>query len=337
MTCRPDRTGPSQACCPPIHKFPEGGTIRSTSTAGWPAPPAVPTCGAGSAGRLGVVSEPGAGGGDFGGPVPSVSWAGMRSSSGEDVGVNRLAGKAMPSDWCGRSVLYSSRQASSAACSASMFANGPWTSSSSRWRLWCRRSIFPVVVREWILVSRWAMPFSRADLVEQHFDRYAGLVEPPGEHLAVVGQDFLGHSVDAHRIHERQAHRAGGRPHDRFGDHAEPGLVTDPGRDLDFGAVSEKGTGGHIQLPQVNRGAAFPTPVILAPAVPRRRLDQAVPNQSAIHAGTGYLAATAAHLEYQPARPTEDGRGATHRSAPRLRRGCATDGDGPGGCGPPAP
>jgi len=121
----------------------------------------------------------------------------MRSSSGEDAGVNRLAGKAMPSDWCGRSVLYSSRQASSAACSASMLANGPWTSSSSRWRLWCRRSIFPVVVREWILVSRWVMPFSRADLVEQHFDRYAGLVEPPGEHLAVVGQDFLGHSVDA--------------------------------------------------------------------------------------------------------------------------------------------
>ena len=25
----------------------------------------------------------------------------MRSSSGEDAGVNRLAGKAMPSDWCG--------------------------------------------------------------------------------------------------------------------------------------------------------------------------------------------------------------------------------------------
>jgi hypothetical protein len=67
----------------------------------------------------------------------------------------------MPSDWCGRSVLYSWRQASSAACSASMLSNGPWTSSSSRCKVWCSRSIFPVVAGEWIFVSRWAIPFSR--------------------------------------------------------------------------------------------------------------------------------------------------------------------------------
>ena len=42
-----------------------------------------------------------------------------------------------------------------------MLSNGPWTSSSSRCRVWCSRSIFPVVVGEWILVSRWVMPFSR--------------------------------------------------------------------------------------------------------------------------------------------------------------------------------
>jgi hypothetical protein len=70
----------------------------------------------------------------------------MRSSSGEDAGMNRLAGKAIASDWCGRPVLYCCRQASSAACSASMLSNGPWTSSSSRCRVWCSRSIFPVVV-----------------------------------------------------------------------------------------------------------------------------------------------------------------------------------------------
>ena len=60
----------------------------------------------------------------------------------------------MPGDWCGRSVLYSWRQASSAACNASMLSNGPCASSSSRWRVWCSRSMFPVVVAEWILVSR---------------------------------------------------------------------------------------------------------------------------------------------------------------------------------------
>ena len=55
----------------------------------------------------------------------TVSWAGMRSSSADTTGANRLAGKAMPGDWCGRSVLYSWRQASSAACNASMLSNGP--------------------------------------------------------------------------------------------------------------------------------------------------------------------------------------------------------------------
>ena len=125
VTCRPDRAGPSQTCCPPIHKFPDGGTTRSTSTAGRPAPagcPALalpPRAGSVRAADRALVA------GGFGWPVLAVSWAGMRSSSGETAGVNRLAGKAMSSDWCGRSVLYSCRQASSAACSASMLGERP--------------------------------------------------------------------------------------------------------------------------------------------------------------------------------------------------------------------
>jgi hypothetical protein len=42
-----------------------------------------------------------------------------------------------------------------------MLANGPRTLSSSSCRVWCSRSIFPVVVGERGLVSRWVMPFSR--------------------------------------------------------------------------------------------------------------------------------------------------------------------------------
>ena len=30
---RPASAGLSQTCCPPIHRFPDGGTTRSTSTA----------------------------------------------------------------------------------------------------------------------------------------------------------------------------------------------------------------------------------------------------------------------------------------------------------------
>jgi hypothetical protein len=172
----------------------------------------------------------------------------MRSSSGEDAGLNLLAGKAIASDWCGRSVLYSSRQASSAACSASMLSNERCTSSSSRWRVWWRRSILPVVVGEWILVSRWVMPFSRQILSNSTSTGTPGLWNRPVNTLN-VGQHLLGNPVDPHRVHERQAHRAGGRPHHRRGQDAEPGMVINPGHDLRLGAISEERAGGHIELP----------------------------------------------------------------------------------------
>ena len=42
-----------------------------------------------------------------------------------------------------------------------MLSNGPWSSSSSFCSDWCSRSIFPVVLGDAGLVSRWVMPFSR--------------------------------------------------------------------------------------------------------------------------------------------------------------------------------
>ena len=80
-------------------------------------------------------------------------------------------------------------------------------------------------------------------------------------------------------------------------------MVIDPGHDLHFGAAGDKGAGGHIQLPQLHRSAAFPAAVILAPAPPRLRLDQAAADQRPVDAGAGHLVATAAHLEHQPPRP----------------------------------
>jgi hypothetical protein len=46
-----------------------------------------------------------------------------RSSSSDRAGPNREAGNAISRDWCGRSVLYSCRHASSAACRASTDSN----------------------------------------------------------------------------------------------------------------------------------------------------------------------------------------------------------------------
>src|SRR6266702_2858276 len=147
-------------------------------------------------------------------------------------------------------------------------------------------------------------PVLPADPVKQHLHRHAGLVEPAGEHLAVVGQHLLGHPVDAHRVHERLADWAGGGPHHRLGDHAEPGMVIDPGDDLDLGATGEERAGSHIQLPQLHRGVSFPPPVVLPAAAPGLRLDQPVVDQRPVDRGAGHLAITAAaHLKHQPPRP----------------------------------
>ena len=75
--------------------------------------------------------------------------------------LNRSAGVAMPSAWCGRVVLYSLTHPSMAAWAAARLVNGTASLSSSRRKLPWNRSIFPVVVgvRGW--VSRCLIPLSR--------------------------------------------------------------------------------------------------------------------------------------------------------------------------------
>ena len=79
-------------------------------------------------------------------------------------------------------------------------------------------------------------------------------------------------------------------------------MIIDPGHDLHFCAAGEERAGGHVQLPQLHGSAAFPAAVILAPAAPRLRLQQAVTDQRPVDAGAGHLMTAAAHLEHQPAR-----------------------------------
>ncbi len=55
-----------------------------------------------------------------------------------------------PQDWCGRAVLYSLTQPSSAACSSSSVANSLSLGVKNSARIvLCSRSIFPVVVGEY--------------------------------------------------------------------------------------------------------------------------------------------------------------------------------------------
>jgi hypothetical protein len=70
-----------------------------------------------------------------------------------------------------------------------------------------------------------------ADPLEQHLGR-AGLAESAGELLAVIRQDFVGCPVGPHRCDERPAHRPPSCASDDGGDHAEPGVIVDPGDQL---------------------------------------------------------------------------------------------------------
>jgi hypothetical protein len=99
----------------------------------------------------------GSGAGGAGGGA-SGSRSGTTSSAMR--GMNRSVGKAMFSDWCGRSVLYSCRNASIAACAISRSGQTLTWSSSSCWKVWWNRSTFPVVVGDRGLVWRATMPFS---------------------------------------------------------------------------------------------------------------------------------------------------------------------------------
>src|SRR5579864_3498008 len=130
---RPARAGPSQICCPPSCKFPEGGTTRSACIADPSSATATPPGGT----DTGACCDCACGTARF---SRHLSWACL-DRGGERAGdpqSQRRCGGSEPGGGeghgqrlVGRSGLYSSRQASRAARSAWMSLNGPCGSSSS--------------------------------------------------------------------------------------------------------------------------------------------------------------------------------------------------------------
>ena len=137
VTCCPARAGPSQNCCGPTVMLPLGGTTRSTSIASGQL-----------AGSEAAVAPSGTGDGLASGSRSAGAHKLSASPASAGKGRNREAGVAMPRDWCGRSWLYSWRQASTAAWASSIVANGPAWSRKSVCRVWCQRSTLPMVVGE---------------------------------------------------------------------------------------------------------------------------------------------------------------------------------------------
>ena len=67
------------------------------------------------------------------------------------------------------------------------------------------------------------MPFLPADAVKKHLA--LARAQPPGEHLAVVGEDLIGDAIAAKRLCQSLAYRPGG------------GSGNEPGRDTGAGVV----------------------------------------------------------------------------------------------------
>jgi len=102
-------------------------------------------------------------------------------------------------------------------------------------------------------------PVVAADLVEQHLP---ALAEPVGELFAVVGDHFLRHSEPGQRLSERQTDRPAGGAFDHGGDHAEPGVVIDPGDQLRVPhlpgpGIDQLDAADDVDAPQLHRSGSF--------------------------------------------------------------------------------
>jgi hypothetical protein len=122
-----------------------------------------------------------------------------------------------------------------------------------------------------------------AAAVEQHLG-WVG-AEPAGEHLAVVGEDFLGGAVAGQGGGEDPADGAGGGPLDEPGSDTEPGVVIDPGHGLELAAIAQPDPAHDVQLPQLHRPGAFPAPGVGLGTPTGVGLGAAVADQGPVAAG----------------------------------------------------
>jgi hypothetical protein len=126
-------------------------------------------------------------------------------------------------------------------------------------------------------------PLFAADTVEQHLGRVGA--ESAGEHLAVVGEDFLGGAVAGQGLGEDPTHAVGVGPLDEPRGHTEPGVVVDAGHGLELAAIGQPDPAHDVQLPQLHRLTTFPAPVAGLGTPTGAGLDEAVADQGAVDAG----------------------------------------------------
>lgn len=103
-----------------------------------------------------------------------------------------------------------------------------------------------------------------------------------GELFAVVAEHLEGHPVAAHRSSESRADSPAGRNGKYGGDHKEAGVVVDPGEHLGFPAIGQRDPADQVELPQLHRCLALPTPVS-ALVLLGLGIDEPVADQHPVH------------------------------------------------------
>ena len=119
-----------------------------------------------------------------------------------------------------------------------------------------------------------------ADPVEEHLALARS--EAGGEHLAVVGEDLVGHPITAHSQSQSFTDRPGGGPRHKESGDAEAGVVIQAGDDHEVPACRELHPAHDVHLPEFHRATPFPTTIVLALAAPLLGIDEAVTDETAI-------------------------------------------------------
>src|SRR5512133_816632 len=108
--------------------------------------------------------------------------------------------------------------------------------------------------------------------------------EPPGEALAVVGQDLVGDPVAGERGSEHLGHRLGRGPPDQAGSDAEATVIVDPGDDLELSPIVQLDAAHHVHLPQLHRPLTLEAAELVSALAAPAELDQTVTAQAPVDA-----------------------------------------------------
>src|SRR6201985_3343835 len=120
-------------------------------------------------------------------------------------------------------------------------------------------------------------PVFAADPIKEHLDDR--VVEPAGEHLAVIGQDLFGGPISDQRATQPVAHRTSALAGHQSRTDTHPRVIINSRQCFSASAISKRESAHDVHLPQLHRRPAFPPFPLARTPIPQRRVDHRGPHQ----------------------------------------------------------